>query len=197
MNEIIISWEEQDTTKTKTIKEIQPSKNPGTVRLGREPANCDITFDDPSVSRLHVEIFYNSQDNKFYLRNLKASNPPIVDKKLIVKYAEVVLNNNSLICLGQTKIKVIYNANNIFTSPTILQSPIPLNNNSTVLSPPDASQLKELATKPKRSIFGANYLVCPNPNCGKLVSIEKLNIGCSWSGTSLADAKSIIVPNNN
>ena len=93
MNEIIISWEEQDTTKTKTIKEIQPSKNPGTVRLGREPANCDITFDDPSVSRLHVEIFYNSQDNKFYLRNLKASNPPIVDKKLIVKYAEVVLNN--------------------------------------------------------------------------------------------------------
>ncbi len=106
MNEIIISWQEKDLTKTKTIRELQPSKNPGTVRLGREPSNCDIIFGDPSISRVHVEIFYNNQYDKFYLRNLKSNNPPIVDNELVVKPAEVVLNNNSVICLGQTKLKL-------------------------------------------------------------------------------------------
>ena len=195
MNEIIISWQEKDLTKTKTIRELQPSKNPGTVRLGREPSNCDIIFDDPSISRVHVEIFYNNQYDKFYLRNLKSNNPPIVDNELVVKPAEVVLNNNSVICLGQTKIKVIYNTNNILTAPTILQ---PTNSdNGTVLSPPDTSQLQGSITQPRISMVGVNYLVCPNPNCRKLVSIERLNIGCSWCGTSLADAGSIILPYNN
>ncbi|MDE5076189.1 MAG: FHA domain-containing protein [Trichodesmium sp. St5_bin2_1] len=195
MNEIIISWQEKELTKTKTIRELQPSKNPGTVRLGREPSNCDIIFDDPSISRVHVEIFYNNQYDKFYLRNLKSNNPPIVDNELVVKPAEVVLNNNSVICLGQTKIKVIYNTNNILTAPTILQ---PTNSdNGTVLSPPDTSQLQGSITQRRRSMVGANYLVCPNPNCRKLVSIERLNIGCSWCGTSLADAGSIILPYNN
>ena len=195
MNEIIISWQEKDLTKIKTIRELQPSKNPGTVRLGREPSNCDIIFDDPSISRVHVEIFYNNQYDKFYLRNLKSNNPPIVDNELVVKPAEVVLNNNSVICLGQTKIQVIYNTNNILTAPTILQ---PTNSdNGTVLSPPDTSQLQGSITQPRISMVGANYLVCPNPNCRKLVSIERLNIGCSWCGTSLADAGSIILPYNN
>jgi len=195
MNEIIISWQEKDLTKIKTIRELQPSKNPGTVRLGREPSNCDIIFGDPSISRVHVEIFYNNQYDKFYLRNLKSNNPPIVDNELVVKPAEVVLNNNSVICLGQTKIKVIYNTNNILTAPTILQ---PTNSdNGTVLSPPDTSQLQGSITQPRISMVGANYLVCPNPNCRKLVSIERLNIGCSWCGTSLADAGSIILPYNN
>ena len=196
MQEIIISWQEKGLTKTETIKEIQPSKNPGIVRLGREPSDCDITFSDLSISRLHVEIFYNNQHNKFYLRNLKANNPPMVDNQLVVKDAEVALNHNSLMCLGQTKIKVIYNKT--LTSPRTSQPTIA----STVLrsTPIPQPSIVPVTQQPEP---GPTHLVCPNPNCTnpdpqRLVPIQMNNVGyCPWCGTSLADAGSFIFPKNN
>lgn len=197
MYEIIISWEEKGLNKIKTIKQQQPtSKNPGTIRLGREPSFCDITFTDPRVSRLHVEIFYNDPHNKFYLRNLTASNPPMVDNQLVVnKYAEVALNHNSLICLGPTKIQVIYNTNN---NPTILRPQIPTNNNNT--SPYISQQVAPITQPP---LPGPTHLVCPNYNCTnpdprRLVPIQMNNVGyCPWCGTSLADAGSMVISHNN
>ena len=104
MNEIIISWQEKELTKTKTIRELQPSKNPGTVRLGREPSNCDIIFDDPSISRVHVEIFYNNQYDKFYLRNLKSNNPPIeVNMSAELNSASCTLKDPGKILLNPLK----------------------------------------------------------------------------------------------
>lgn len=203
MHEIIILWEEKGVTKAETIKEGQPSKNPGTVRLGREPNHCDITFNDPRISRLHAEIFYNNQHSKFYVRNLKASNLLMVDDQLVVKDGEVALNQDSVIYFGKTEVKIIYtNSTNMLTAPTILLPPTASNNNGTVLHSPHISQPIGGVVPAGISRFGTTHLVCPNLNCSnpdpqRLIPLERLNVGCSWCGTSLADAGSVFLPNNN
>jgi hypothetical protein len=70
---------EQGKIQAQTIHANQPSKNPGTVRIGRDPLVCDIVLSEPTVSGLHVEVFFKAQDKHFYLRSLQQSNPPVVD----------------------------------------------------------------------------------------------------------------------
>ncbi len=119
MQELTLKWTESNLVRIETIREQQPSKHPDTVRLGRDPATCDIIFKDQTVSRLHVEIFYDRRRGSFCLRNLKPDNPPMVDDQ-IVGSAEVTLSFGNIIHLGQTEIKVIAPV-----PPTILHPPQP------------------------------------------------------------------------
>lgn len=105
-HELLLEWVEGEKLKTQPIRENQPSKNPGTVRLGRDPAVCDIVLSEPTVSGLHAEIFFNPQDNNFYLRSLRESNPPIVDRQPLPT-GEVVLHPGSNLRLGELALRVI------------------------------------------------------------------------------------------
>jgi eukaryotic-like serine/threonine-protein kinase len=106
LHELTLEWEEDGLLRNRKILEKQQSKNPGRgVRIGRDPQVCDIVVPDPTVSALHIEIFFHQQKQRFYLRNLRQRNPPIVDGQLLLA-GEMPLSISSNIRLGQQNFKV-------------------------------------------------------------------------------------------
>lgn len=174
---ITLEWTEAGRVRLATISHPQPSKNPGTVRLGRDPARCDIVLAHPTVSGLHVEIFFNSQQNSFWVRNLRDSNPPFADNRRLTR-GELPLNLGSILVLGEVKIKV---AAVSLADPSLAP---------TVLLPPQPAPQPPIApTKPPDVTYG---LECPH--CGRISPYERLDLGCPWCGTSLAAAASVVMP---
>lgn len=105
LHELTLEWEEAGQVKNRRILEKQQSKNLGKIRIGRDAEACDIVLPDPTVSGVHVEIFFHSHQQKFYLRNLRQKNPPIVDGKLLLA-GEMPLSVGSSLRLGQQTFKV-------------------------------------------------------------------------------------------
>ncbi|MBF2064562.1 MAG: FHA domain-containing protein [Calothrix sp. C42_A2020_038] len=186
MSALTIQWNEAGKEKTQTIYEQQRNtKNPGTVRIGRDPSRCDIVLSDPTVSGLHVEIFFNLQ--QFLIRNLRPSNPPLVDGKQLTQ-GEQPLKQGSIIFLGQTQVKVIA----VFISeassvpPTVLSGP-PVNKPNAPHTP-----VGHQPTPFHQHSYG---LQCPR--CQRVSTLDYLNIGCKWCGTSLAAAASVLMAPEN
>lgn len=170
MNEITLEWREAGQTKRETIHDNQPSKHPGRIRLGRDPMQCDIVLSDPTVSGLHIEIFFNSQYQSFALHNLRDINPPIVDGRQL-NYGEAFLSTGSSIYLGQ--LELIVTAVSLHTS----YHPI---------APTQLIVASQSVATPES--YG---LQCPS--CGKISPYERLDWGCQWCGTSLAAAASVLM----
>ena len=176
MNEITIEWQEAGQIRRETIRDNQPSKHFGTIRLGRDPLQCDIVFSNPTVSGLHVEIFFNTQYQSFALRNLRDTNPPVVDGRQI-QHGEAFLSTGSTIYLGQLELNIVAVSRPILNnsiSPTILMSQPPLMINQQAVAAPESYGLQ-----------------CPS--CGKVSPYERLDWGCQWCGTSLAAAASVLM----
>jgi ribosomal protein S27E len=172
---LTLEWKEAGQTIARTIQGMETYKNPGTLRIGRDRIRCDLVLSDLSVSGLHVEIFFNDQRQIFYIRNLRNSNPPLVDGK-ILHQGEMVLSFGSQIQLGQVELKVIEMSMNATEIPP------------TILLPPQANKVLSTSnTQPTE--YG---LKCPK--CLHISAYSQLNIGCSWCGTSLAAAVSVILP---
>ncbi|OKH37098.1 peptide-binding protein [[Phormidium ambiguum] IAM M-71] len=171
MNEITFEWQEAGHIRKVVIRDQQLSKNPGTVRLGRDPVKSDIVLTHPTVSGLHVEIFFNPSCYCFQVRNLRQSNPPVVDGKILIQ-GEMTLVQGSTICLGQTEIKVV--------AVSLAGSSVP----PTILMPPQPGS-------PGNQIYG---LKCPK--CDRISPFERLDLGCPWCGTSLAAASSVLMSPN-
>lgn len=181
MHELTLKWIEAGEFRTQTIWDKQPSKHPGTVRIGRDPTRCDIVLLHPTVSGLHVEIFYDPQKHHFYLRNLRSSNPSKVDGQILVQ-GEVMLTPGSLICLGQIKLKVIAIDPRFFPEGT--QSAEEDDDSAASVSQP---LRRRLPRKPLPT-YG---LKCPN--CRKISDYKLLDFGCPWCGTSLDKANSVLM----
>jgi predicted component of type VI protein secretion system len=176
MNQITLEWQEALQIRTATIHSQQLSKHPGTVRLGRDPAQCDLVLSDPTVSGLHVEIFYGQQNHCFTLRNLRYTNPPVVDGRQIIT-GEAILTQGSSIQLGQLELKVV----------DISLAEVNYNIPQTILLPP-----QPLVAASVSESYG---LQCPK--CQRISDYDRLDWGCQWCGTSLAAAASnLMTPNN-
>ena len=109
MDAITLAWTEAGQQKTQTFVDTYSTKNPGTIRIGRDPAQCDVVLPslsaiDRTVSRLHVEIAFNPTHSCFYLRNLKPQNPVQVDGSAVAE--EAVLQKGSVIRLGKVEVEV-------------------------------------------------------------------------------------------
>ncbi len=188
MNALTLQWHDAGQNKTHQIYEQQPSKNSGTVRIGRNPQLCDIVVSDPTVSGLHVEIFFHTQHQRFYLRNLRHQNPPFIDQQKLIQ-GEAPLREGMSIYLGQMELKVT----------AILINTIP----PTILSPPPPPQVvnSHPPTPPAHQHYlqpspqGVYGLQCPK--CHKVSPPENLQVGCPWCGTSLAAAVSVLVAKGN
>lgn len=168
-----LTWTEAGVRQTQTIQNGQPTKNPGTVRLGRDPTKCDVVFSHSSVSGLHVEIFFNQELQEYVVRNLRESNPPLVDGKILAS-GEATLTSGSRIHLGQVQIDVV----SVFATAVA----IPL----TVLLSAPVVQSSSSPTGP--SSYG---LQCPK--CSRVSPYAQLSAGCPWCGTSLAAAVSVVL----
>ncbi len=105
LHELTLEWHEDGETRTCTIEENQQSKNFGRIRIGRDPQVCDIVIPEVTVSALHAEIFFNGSKNKFYIRNLRQKNPPIVDGQMLLA-GEMLLKTGSSLRLGRQQFKV-------------------------------------------------------------------------------------------
>jgi len=175
MNALTLQWHDADQDKTQNIYEQQPSQNPGTVRIGRNPLRCDIILSHLTVSGLHIEIFFHHQQQRFYIRNLRSQNPPVVDGRQLVQ-GEMPLTQGSSISLGQIKLNVT----------CIATGSIP----ATILMPPNPPVHigHNYNPAPLPGVYG---LECPK--CHKVSPGENLYIGCCWCGTSLAAAVSVLV----
>ncbi|MEG4626980.1 FHA domain-containing protein [Microcoleus sp. w1-18aA5] len=171
-NQLTLAWTEAGVRQTQTIENGQPSKNPGTVRLGRDPAKCDIVFSHPSVSGLHVEILFNQELQEYAVRNLRESNPPLVDGKILAQ-GEAKLKSGSHIHLGQVQIEVV--------NVTEVQVAAP---QTVLLGPPAPGNFQPTGS----SKYG---LQCPK--CSRISPYAQLNAGCPWCGTSLAAAASVVI----
>ena len=200
MNELTLEWQEAGNVRKQIIRDQQISKNPGTVRLGRDPLRCDIVLAHPTVSGLHVEIFYHSQQQQFYLRNLRDSNPPWVNGNRLTN-AEVALNQGSTFHLGETEIKIIaVNIEQASSVPATILISSPPSSNSQPLSAKNQQQYANIGntspSQPPSPIPPVNQtygLQCPNSKCGRISPYEKLDLGCRWCGTSLAAAESVLM----
>ncbi|MBE9186495.1 FHA domain-containing protein [Microcoleus sp. LEGE 07076] len=171
-NQLTLTWTEAGVRQTQTIQNGQLSKNSGTVRLGRDRAKCDLVFLDRSVSGLHVEIFFNQELQEYAVRNLRPSNPPLVDGKILAS-GEAILRSDSRIQLGQVQIDVV--------SAPAVQVAAP---ETVLLGPGVPSSCSP--TGPSK--YG---LQCPH--CSRISPYAHLNAGCVWCGTSLAAATSVVL----
>ncbi|MEH2295527.1 FHA domain-containing protein [Nostoc sp.] len=172
MNALTLQWHDAGQDKTQNIYEQQPSQNPGSVRIGRDPLRCDIVLSHPTVSGLHVEIFFAHQQQRFYIRNLRSQNPPLIDGRQLVQ-GEMPLTQGSSISLGQIKLNVTGISTGSIPATILMPSHPP--------TPP----------APPPGVYG---LECPK--CHKVCPGENLHIGCRWCGTSLAAAVSVLVGGN-
>jgi len=175
MNKLTLEWLEAGYLRKQVIYDQQLGKNPGTVRLGRDPLRCDIVLTHPTVSGLHIEIFFNAGLNCFQVRNLRHSNPPVVNGKNFIQ-GEITLTEGSTISLGQMEIKI--------TSVSLIASSVP----PTILISPKSPRV----ATPNQT-YG---LKCPNVKCGRISAFERSYNGCPWCGTSLAAAASVLISPN-
>ena len=160
MAELQLEWVESGISKSYKVEL-------AIIRIGRDPARCDLVLSHPTVSGLHVVIYLDPQKQSFWIRNMRESNPPIVDGHRLVQ-GEVELQKNSAIALGQQLLQVT----KIQVSEGLSHAPVVHGN----LNQP---------------VYG---LQCPNPKCAKISSYEKITLVCPWCGTSLAGAASSILP---
>ncbi|TAF11088.1 MAG: FHA domain-containing protein [Nostocales cyanobacterium] len=177
MNALTLQWHEAGINRAKQIYAQQLSKNIGTCRIGRDPVRCDIVLTHPTVSGLHIEIFFDPQKQCFYLRNLREPNPPQVDGKPLLK-GEIPLSEGSIIYLGQQLLQVTAISIDSIPATIIVQPQV---------QPVHHHHIKLQPTQPN-PVYG---LECSK--CHKISPPENLQIGCPWCGTSLAAAVSVLV----
>jgi pSer/pThr/pTyr-binding forkhead associated (FHA) protein len=119
-NTLFLYWQDGESQQVKQLVAKDRRGNPSRLKIGRNPKLCDLVFTDLSVSGEHVEVYYDLDRTHFYLRTLRATNPPTIDGNSI---ADVIcLQPGMLICLGRQEIAVDVCIAEIEIEPTVLNS---------------------------------------------------------------------------
>lgn len=113
MYKLTLEWLEGGRERSQTFTSAQGTKCPGAIRIGRSKEQCDLvpSESESSLSRLHVEIFFNSNTNNFWVRNLTRDrptakrNPIIVDGQKVLE-GEASIKTGSQIQLGKIVLKI-------------------------------------------------------------------------------------------
>lgn len=191
MNRLTLEWVEAGQVRRQTITDQQPTKHPGTFRIGRDPAQCDLVMQHPTVSKLHVEIFFVPSQKAFYLRNLRETNPPLVNQQQVKQ--DVALQPRSNIRLGELDLRVreIHLVN--ILPPTVVAVPAGI---PQAVPVPQSHRVPVAPARSSQPAVDLSYgLQCPK--CYRVSPYEHLEVGCAWCGTSLAAAQSaLMVPGN-
>ncbi|MEL6939989.1 MAG: FHA domain-containing protein [Cyanobacteria bacterium J06598_1] len=178
------------------------------TNIGRDQQQCEIWLAHNTVSRVHAEVSFKSQWQRFYIRNLATNNPIRVDGGLLSE-GEVALYPGSLLQLGQIMLQVssivldepaahsheqplIQNTPPFSSAPTRLSQALPPAGPSgqgttqppSAIQPPAAQppviqqNAQPQSTSPK--------LTCPK--CQTLQALSLRNSNCPVCGHFLADA---------
>jgi FHA domain len=174
MSKLTLEWQEENIIKNFIFQVRDGDDRPNSVKIGRDPAYCDLVLTHPTVSALHIEIRYDDRTSQFYLSNLRETNPPLVDGQKIVR-GETPLKLDSQIYLGKVLITV---KSMKFNSPARVIIPKP--------KPPIQPQIQTITPTQ-----GQYQLKCSG--CGRNCPYDWIDLGCQWCGTSLSAAASILI----
>lgn len=166
MSELTLQWSEFGQTKIQVLRDQQPSKQPGKIRLGRDPALCDIIFQERSVSGLHVEIFFQPQAQQFFIRNLRLQNPPLIDGTLL-KQGDLPIRAGSRIKLGRIELQV-----------------------SAMTITPPAAPVFPKSGPPSTAAYG---LQCPQCHHVSAYSNDAIKQDCPMCGHSMATSNTVFI----
>ncbi|MGC1246460.1 MAG: FHA domain-containing serine/threonine-protein kinase, partial [Spirulinaceae cyanobacterium] len=147
IRELTLNWLEAGEENKQVIREGQPSKNSGTFRLGRNPGLCDLVLADATVSGLHAEIFFQPQQDSFFIRSLRESNPLIVNGQSL-PVGELPLNKGSNFQLGEVNFQIteitLKQLDTLQEEQSLQPPPItPHHTVATTLTPPPKTPVKE------------------------------------------------------
>lgn len=193
MHQLTLEWTTAGQPRRRVLS-ISPSQ-PQRFLLGRDPAQCDLVLDHPTVSGLHVEISFDSAAGQFILHNLKPTNPPWVDGQAIA--TSTPLHPGAQIYLGQQAIAV--------TSVVVVPvQRVPLNLGQSLAAtvlPPELLPPALLPQTPQFAAAGIPAVIAASqaavglrcPHCRRVLPYEQLEAGCHWCGTSLAAADSVLL----
>jgi Inner membrane component of T3SS, cytoplasmic domain len=175
MSKLTLEWQEENILKNFIFQGQDRDDRHNSIKIGRDPARCDLVLTHPTVSALHVKIRYDDRAYQFYLSNLRETNPPIVNGQKVCQ-GEIPLTLNSQIYLGKVLliVKLIQ-----FDSPARIIIPQP--------KPQVQAQIQ-----PITSTQGQYQLKCSG--CGRNCPYDWIDLGCQWCGTSLSAAASILIP---
>ncbi|TVQ16686.1 MAG: FHA domain-containing protein [Leptolyngbya sp. DLM2.Bin15] len=179
MNRLTLEWVEHEQRKSFTVTDQMLTKQVGRVRLGRDPSRCDLVLSHPTVSGLHVELFYDPLRSAFYVHSLRPSNPPLLNHRPVLE-EEQPLTEGDRLCLGLVEIHIGTIVLET-VAPTIVTTPVVEHSGDTTLP-----------LKPSKPTAPSAYgLKCPR--CGQVSSYDYLKSGCPWCGASLAAANSVLM----
>lgn len=178
MHKLTLTWLEAGQHQAFTWQH-SPAHPSGLLRIGRDPSRCDLVLSDPTVSGLHVEIFWQPIANQFFLRNLRDRNPPVINGQLLLS-GETALDSGSTIVLGEQLLTAQVTVQAIASMPSVVAATV-------LLTPEILSSQVALLSSPNSS-YG---LMCPK--CHQVSAYERLSLGCLWCGTSLAAAASVLL----
>ncbi|MGG6270492.1 PrsW family glutamic-type intramembrane protease [Leptolyngbya sp. AN03gr2] len=151
MSQLTLSWQEAGNPRSRSFDLTQPIyKTMYALRLGRDAEQCDLVFDDPSVSRLHAEIRWHPTTQEFSVQNLRDINPIAVDGRLLSQGTQMI-RSGTMIVLGDTTIQVaqLQQVPGVNTfQPPVLDTPVPV----------EASPRVEPLRSPVSSITFSHYL---------------------------------------
>jgi predicted component of type VI protein secretion system len=174
MYRFTLEWLESSQLRSKTVSVAEVEQLETIFRIGRDEQQCDIVVNDETstVSRLHAEILFKSEDNRLYLRNFTGGrsqpNLVIVDRQKILNQ-EIVLHPGSEIQLGKLKLKV-----------KLLKIALPS------VSQPQISQ-PQVNQPSQQQEYG---LQCIN---GHQVSYDHVGLFCPFCGTALQAVDTVII----
>lgn len=186
-----------------------------TINIGRDQQKCELWLAHNTVSRVHAEVSFKPEWQRFYLRNLAAKNPVRVDGGLLEK-GETALYEGSMVQFGQLLLQVSdvavnpvvhhhHHQSSPVTSPIgqpapgsqsapeapaqYVQAPAAHAQAATPQGQPVPSSPTPNAPIPSSQTPSvAPKLVCPK--CGTLQVLSLRNSNCPVCGHFLADASS-------
>ena len=105
---ITFQWHDSGNPKIKQkqISQTQVAKHNGIIIIGRDPNVCDLVLNNQSVSSQQAEIYFNEEQQQFFIKNKNTVNTTTIDGNDLALNKELLVNNGSLIILGQQQIEI-------------------------------------------------------------------------------------------
>lgn len=122
---LTLEWENAGNKETQQFYDQQPTNIPGIIRIGRDSKQCDVVLSHSTISAMHVEIYFNQQQLRFFLRNLQSRNICLVNGVSLVQNEEFPLSQGSIIHLGKENQQITVSAVSITGASSIDSTILP------------------------------------------------------------------------
>ncbi len=101
--ELYLLWLEGGIQRSQRVSSDRQLQRP--VKVGRDPLRSEVVINNPTVSGLHVAIYFDSTAEQFLISNLRETNPPLLNGKKL-REQPMPLSHNCRLQLGEVMVTV-------------------------------------------------------------------------------------------